>query len=80
MSETLSNAPVEVSRSAMSLADFAYMETPGPAVAKVSAAVSAYLWACREARPWGHDSDMTVYPSLNDLRAFLAAERDRATR
>lgn len=77
MSETPSNAPVEVDRGARGLADLAYIETPGPTAQRVSAAISAYLWACREAKPWEHNPEMMVYPSLNDLRAFLAANLAR---
>lgn len=60
-------ARVTVDRNATITADMAFMETSGPDAHKVSAALWAYEWAKVIAAEAG------FYPSLNDLRAALAA-------
>ena len=72
--DVLSNEPIELDRHARSLADLAFMEAAGrPHIDKVTAALTAYQWALREAKPWDENPSVTVYPSLNHLRAFLDA-------
>lgn len=60
---------IEIDRDALSLAGLAFMETDGSSNAKIRAAITGYLWAVASAQT---DGDWVMYPSLNDLRAFLA--------
>jgi hypothetical protein len=63
----MSDSSIQVDRGASMTADLAFMETEGPDAHRVRAALWAYEWAKVTAAKTG------LYPSLNDLRAALAA-------
>lgn len=63
-----------VDRAGLSMAGFAYMESPGPtAAAKVRDAITAYLYSVENVREM---HGLECYPSLQEVREALARARE----
>lgn len=75
MPELPASDPIVVTREGLSLAGLAFMEACGPPNRRMEEAIAAYLWAEQNAIPIF--ADCVAYPSLSDLRAFLAEYRAR---
>lgn len=70
---------IDIERGAQTLADLAWMEVAAwniRPVDRITIVLKAYLWAIASLRPFAPDSPLMVWPSLNELRAFLATHPD----